>query len=202
MKQSNETPWNTMKHHETEQWNTLKQHEADSMCIIAMKQCVSWPWHTVSFWFIVIQGVSWPWNTLYHPDSRCFMTVKQIVSGWLIWFNLFHHCFTSGNGHVSCWFNLFHHCFTSVNGHASFWFNLFHHCFITVSPVGTSFYTFCILLNLRKMENGSNFLEIKTIFISLVDSEFGFPWNFLNTNYRQRDLTLEVLIEIFALQKL
>ena len=86
---------------------------------------------------MLIQPISWlfhQWERscvmLIQPVHHCFTSGNGHVS---CWFNLSHHCFTSGNGHVSCWFNLFHHCFTSRNGHVSCWFNVFHHCFTSVN---------------------------------------------------------------------
>ena len=47
-----------------------------------------------------------------------------------------------------------------------------------------------------KLNSGENkCLELNTIVI-----EFGFPWIFVITYCRQRDLTLKVYLEIFGLQ--
>ena len=89
--------------------------------------------HTVSSWFKVFHDH----ETVFHPDSRCFMTMFNPDSTC---FTVFHdhetNCFVAD----SSWFNMFHHCFIALIYPVSCWFNLFHHCFITVSPVGTSLY--------------------------------------------------------------
>ena len=50
-------------------------------------------------------------------------------------------------------------------------------------------------------KNEAKFLETKTMIMGRDAAEFGSPWNFLITYYHQRDLTLGVLLEIFAIQK-
>ena len=91
----------------------------DSRCFNAMKQCVSWPQ-----------------NTMFHPNSRCFMTVKHT---FLSWFNVFHDhettCFILTQ-HVSRCFMVMKqifHCWFSLIQHVS---SMFHHCSITlIHPV-------------------------------------------------------------------
>ena len=99
----------------------------DSRCFIGMKQCISWPWNTLfhpdsrcfmttKHCFILIQGVSWQCFIMIQNVSRCFTTMKQIVS------LLIHPdstCFTVFHDHET-------NCFIADSS----WFNRFHHRFI------------------------------------------------------------------------
>ena len=97
----------------------------DSRCFIGMKQ-----------------RVSWPWNTLFHPHSRCFMTMKHsfILIQGVSWscFILIQHVsrfFTTMKQIVSLQFHPDSTCFITV---LSLWFILFHadsNCFIAVSSL-------------------------------------------------------------------
>ena len=152
--------WNSMKQYETamkQQWNSMKLRSEipwtknqykkidisvltvpDSRCFIGMKQCVSWPWNTVSSWFKVFHdhvsscfnmfhGVSRPWNKLFH---YWFILIQHVSS-------LFHRSDSSGFMLIQPVSSLFYHCFIIVSSlfhpwERAFRLSLIHNTTVTV----------------------------------------------------------------------